>query len=73
MRSNVSEMVLPLQQKRMKKDNRMWRCILHVELKKKGKKIMKKIVSRILDSKKFNKYCVNVMKMYNIGRVNMPL
>ncbi len=34
---------------------------------------MKKIVSRILDSKKFNKYCVNVMKMYNIGRVNMPL
>jgi len=40
---------------------------------KKGKKIMKKIVNRILDSKKFNKYCVNVLKMYNYGRVNMPM
>lgn len=42
-------------------------------IKEKGKKIMKKIVNRILDSKKFNKYCVNVLKMYNYGRVNMPL
>lgn len=34
---------------------------------------MKRIVNRILDSKKFNKYCVNVLKMYNCGRVNMPV
>lgn len=44
-----------------------------MELKEKGKKIMKKIVNRILDSKKFNKYCVNVMRMYNYGRVNIPM
>ncbi len=41
--------------------------------KEKGKKIMKKIVNRILVSKKFNKYCVNVLRMYNYGRVNMPV
>lgn len=34
---------------------------------------MKKIVNRILDNKKFNKYCVNVLKMYNYGRVSMPV
>ena len=34
---------------------------------------MKGIVNRILDSKKFNRYCVNVLKMYNYGRVNMPV
>lgn len=34
---------------------------------------MKKIVNRIFDSKKFNKYCVNMLKMYNYGRVNMPV
>lgn len=34
---------------------------------------MKKIVNRILDNKKFNKYCVNVLKMYNYGCVNMPV
>ena len=44
-----------------------------MELKKKGKKVMKKIVNRILDSKKFNRYCANVLKMYNYGRVNMPV
>lgn len=40
---------------------------------RKGKKIMKRIVNRILDNKKFNKYCVNVLKMYNYGRVNTPV
>lgn len=34
---------------------------------------MKKMVSKVLDSKKFNKYCVNVLKMYNMGRVNLPV
>lgn len=24
-------------------------------------------------SKKFNKYCVNVLKMYNYGRVSLPV
>lgn len=31
------------------------------------------MISKIADSKKFNKYCVNVLKMYNYGRVNMPV
>lgn len=31
------------------------------------------MVSKVLDSKKFNKYCVNVLKMYNMGRVNLPV
>ena len=30
------------------------------------------MINKIADSKKFNKYCVNVLKMYNYGRVNMP-
>ena len=31
------------------------------------------MINEIADSKKFNKYCVNVLKMYNYGRVNMPV
>lgn len=42
-------------------------------MNRKGKKIMKRIVRRIVDNKKFNKYCVNVLKMYNCGRVNVPV
>lgn len=32
---------------------------------------MRKTIKKILDSKKFNEYCVNVMRMYNFGRVNV--
>lgn len=31
------------------------------------------MINKISDSKKFNKYCVNVLKMYNYGRVNLPV
>ncbi len=31
------------------------------------------MINKITDSKKFNKYCVNVLKMYNYGRVNLPV
>ena len=31
------------------------------------------MINKIADSKKFNKYCVNVLKMYNCGRVNLPV
>ena len=31
------------------------------------------MINKITDSKKFNKYCVNVLKMYNCGRVNLPV
>ena len=31
------------------------------------------MINKITDSKKFNKYCVNVLKMYNFGRVNLPV
>lgn len=31
------------------------------------------MINKITDSKKFNKYCVNVLKIYNYGRVNMPV
>ena len=34
---------------------------------------MNKKISKVLASKKFNKYCVNVLRMYNYGRVNMPV
>lgn len=33
---------------------------------------MRKMVKKIVESRKFNKYCVNVMHMYNVGRVNIP-
>lgn len=29
------------------------------------------MVKKIVDSKGFHKYCVNVLKMYNYGRVNI--
>ena len=32
---------------------------------------MRKIVKKIVTSDKFNKYCVNVLKMYNYGRINI--
>ena len=31
------------------------------------------MINKITDSKKFNKYCVNVLKRYNYGRVNLPV
>ena len=31
------------------------------------------MINKIADSKEFNKYCVNVLKMYNYGRVNLPV
>ena len=31
------------------------------------------MINKIADSKKFNRYCVNVLKMYNYGRVNLPV
>lgn len=34
---------------------------------------MRRMINKIADSKKFNKYCVNVLKMYNYGRVNLPV
>ena len=34
---------------------------------------MRRMSNKITDSKKFNKYCVNVLKMYNYGRVNLPV
>ncbi len=34
---------------------------------------MRKMVKRVMDSNKLNKYCVNVLRMYNIGRVNLPV
>ncbi len=33
---------------------------------------MKRMIDRMIESKKFNKYCVNMLKMYNYGRVNIP-
>lgn len=38
----------------------------------KGRKIMKRMIKKIAESKKFNKYCVNMLRMYNYGRVNLP-
>lgn len=32
---------------------------------------MRRMMKRIAESKKFNKYCVSMLKMYNYGRVNM--
>ena len=34
---------------------------------------MRKLVNKLTASKKFNKYCINMLKMYNYGRVNMPV
>ena len=34
---------------------------------------MRKMVKKIVMSDKFNKYCVNVLRMYNYGRVNVPV
>jgi hypothetical protein len=34
---------------------------------------MRRMVKKIVNSKKFNKYCVNVLKMYNVGRVTLPV
>ena len=33
---------------------------------------MKKLVNKLTASKKFNKYCVNMLKMYNYGRGSIP-
>lgn len=34
---------------------------------------MKRMINKIAASKKFNKYCTNMLKMYNYGRVNLPV
>ena len=34
---------------------------------------MRKLVNKLTASKKFKKYCVNVLNMNNYGRVNMPV
>lgn len=31
------------------------------------------MIKRIVRSRNFNKYCVNVLNTYNFGRVNMPM
>lgn len=31
---------------------------------------MRKTIKKMFESKKFEKYCVNMMRMYNYGRVN---
>lgn len=40
-------------------------------LKLRRKRIMKKSIKKLLNSKKLNHYCVNVLSMYNFGRVNI--
>ena len=30
------------------------------------------MIEKIATSRKFNKYCVNMLRMYNYGRINMP-
>ena len=30
------------------------------------------MIEKIAMSRKFNKYCVNMLRMYNYGRINMP-
>ena len=42
-------------------------------LKKERVTIMRKFVNKISASNRFDKYCVNVLKMYNYGRVNAPV
>lgn len=32
---------------------------------------MRKSIKKLFNSKKFNDYCVNVMRMYNYGRINV--
>lgn len=34
---------------------------------------MKKMINKADLHKKLNHYCVNVLKMYNIGRVTLPV
>ena len=34
---------------------------------------MKKLLSKAEMNKKLNHYCVNVLKMYNVGRVTLPV
>ncbi len=41
-------------------------------IKKKGKKIMRRMMKKIGESKKFNNYCMNVLRMYGYGNVNIP-
>lgn len=30
------------------------------------------MIKKIAESKKFNRYCVNMLSLYNYGRVNIP-
>ncbi len=39
---------------------------------KKGKKIMRRMMKKIGESRKFNNYCMNMLRMYGYGKVNMP-
>lgn len=34
---------------------------------------MRRMIDKKTMSKKFNKYCVNVLRMYNYGRVSLPV
>lgn len=33
---------------------------------------MKKMINKMIENKMFNKYCVNMLRMYNYGRINIP-
>lgn len=72
-------LALSLHQKTQNKDN-TWGVKKHptrlenVKLRvlKKGKEIMKRMMKRIGESKKFNNYCMNMLRMYGYGKVNLP-
>lgn len=34
---------------------------------------MKRMMAKIASSKKLNHYCNNVLKMYNYGKVSLPM
>lgn len=34
---------------------------------------MKKVINKVLDNKKLNRYCSNVVKMYVLSRQNLTL
>jgi len=34
---------------------------------------MKRMMSKIANSKKVNSYCANVLRMYNYGKVSLPM
>ena len=34
---------------------------------------MKRMINKIAENKKVSKYCVNMLRIYNYGRVNFPV